>query len=69
MVQALVPLSGDNGIFDLTDDETAKPRSARVRWLSQAHAAADLRAVQPRSSQTTFSLEAIDQYVAGRATR
>lgn len=80
VVTALIPLSSDNGIFDLTNNGTARPRSNNVRWLTQAEALADLRnpgsttgsgeaGPQQRSGQITFSLDVIGEYVAGRATR
>jgi hypothetical protein len=70
LTTALIPLSGDNGMFDVTSDGTAKPRSVRVRAFTQAESLAAIRNIDsPTVGPITFSVDGIGQFVAGRVHR
>jgi hypothetical protein len=70
---ALVPISSDNGIFDVSGDGVVKPRSSRVRAISEPDARAELNALAKSSNpedakrQTeikTFRLTDIQAFIA-----
>jgi hypothetical protein len=69
---AFVPISEANGIFDVNADDVVKPRSSRVRAISEAAAREELNALARSSREEamkqteikTFSLTEISAFVA-----